>query len=531
LYQLGNTFATLSGGVSSLALNMPVLSALPDGRYTLTLSLPVGADIRYKYTLGDGFWNAEHTSTGEFRLRQIVIPNHNVLVEDKIESWYVGAPNAITFDVTVPPNTPIDDFIAIQFNPVFGWTEPIPMWSLGNNRWAYILYSPLNLPGNFNYRYCRNSQCGYADDALTPGLYGQGRPVKISTTPQIIKDQVPEWASFFPTSLEIPTAEIEPRGVETWAGVEFLPNYHPSWRARLSKSLDNIQEMGANWLVLSPTWTFGLNPPGNTPPVLENLPGPDMSWFDLLNFIQAGRARNLNIALNPTSRFLVDSDEWWQSAPRDYSWWVAWFDQFHNFALHHANLAARSGASALILGGDWLDPALPGGKLADGSTSNVPSDAEQRWRDMIAGIRAQYQGKLLWAMTPQEVLNPPAFLNMVDGVYLLWSLPAEWQTPNVDLEKELAAWLDSTLKPFQASLNKPLILSVTYPASPDLQTQYDAYRLLLLAVNSRSWISGFVTRDYYPPAALTDQTASVNGKPSSDLLGYWFPRWLGQVSP
>ena len=70
LYPLGNTFATLNGGMSSLAANMPVLNPLPDGRYTLVLDLPVGADIRYKYTLGDGFWNAEHNADGSFRLRQ-----------------------------------------------------------------------------------------------------------------------------------------------------------------------------------------------------------------------------------------------------------------------------------------------------------------------------------------------------------------------------------------------------------------------------------------------------------------------------
>jgi len=52
LYQLGNTFGDLLGGLSTLATRMPLLSALPDGRYSITLNLPAGADIRYKYTLG-----------------------------------------------------------------------------------------------------------------------------------------------------------------------------------------------------------------------------------------------------------------------------------------------------------------------------------------------------------------------------------------------------------------------------------------------------------------------------------------------
>ncbi len=116
LFQLGNTFADLAGGVSSLAANMPVLKMLPDGRYTITAALPVGADIRYKYTLGDGYWNAEHSDTGDFMVRQLIVPDHTVLVEDKVETWYSGAQNPITFDLTVPPNTPDADFVSIQFH-------------------------------------------------------------------------------------------------------------------------------------------------------------------------------------------------------------------------------------------------------------------------------------------------------------------------------------------------------------------------------------------------------------------------------
>ena len=178
LLQLGNTFANLAGGMSSLASRMPSLSRLPDGRYSITAALPVGADLRYKYTLGDGFWNAEHNSDGSFRLRQLIVPEETILVEDKVDTWYdsdAEKPASLTFAVDVPKDTPAADFVSIQFNPLIGWSEAIPMWRLGETRWAYELYSPLHLPGEFSYRYCRNGQCGYADDAKTPGVNGAGR--------------------------------------------------------------------------------------------------------------------------------------------------------------------------------------------------------------------------------------------------------------------------------------------------------------------------------------------------------------------
>jgi hypothetical protein len=77
LSQLGNTFANLAGGVSTLASRMPVLSVLPDGRYALTMALPAGADIHYLYTLGDGLWNTEKSSDNPYPVRQVIVPEGN----------------------------------------------------------------------------------------------------------------------------------------------------------------------------------------------------------------------------------------------------------------------------------------------------------------------------------------------------------------------------------------------------------------------------------------------------------------------
>jgi hypothetical protein len=529
LYQLGNTFASLTGGMSGVAVNMPTLHSLPDGRYTVSIELPIGADIRYKYTLGDGFWNAEHDATGDFRLRQVVIPDHNVLIEDQVVTWYAGDPASLTFDVYVPAETPPQDFIAIQFGPLFGWTEPIPMWPLGGNRWAYILYSPLNLPGNFNYRYCRNGQCGTADDIQTPGLYGPGRPVVMESDSVAMQDGVSAWINWQPGEQDwpLPAVEAPQRGPDFWAGVEFLPTENPSWNALLPASLDTVKSMGANWLVLSPTWSFGRNAPGNDPPLLSLLPGQDALWFDLLQAANQASERGLSVAIKPTPRFLIDVDEWWASAPRDFAWWVIWFEQYRAFVLHHADLAAQSGASALILGGEWLDPALPGGVLADGTPSGVPEDAETRWRDLFAEVRAHYDGPLAWAMPYKDVFAEPPFLDAIDQIYLLFSFP-----PGTNIEAELGAsidnWLDYNLWTLQILSGKPLIMAVDYPSDPDMGVQLDAYQALINAASGRDWITGFVSRGYYPPVALQDASPSINGKPAADLLGEWYPLLVGE---
>jgi hypothetical protein len=535
LLQFGNTFANLAGGMSTLATRMPSLSLLPDGRYSITAALPVGADLRYKYTLGDGFWNAEHNADGGFRLRQLIVPGGTVLIEDQVHSWYDTAienPVSLTFSVNVPKDTPAADYVSIQFNPLIGWSEPLPMWPLGENRWAYVLYSPLHLPGEFSYRYCRNGQCGYADDAQTPGVNSAGRAVQIGDKPQNLNDQVNAWANWSAgASALLPEVEnVTGRGNGYWTGIALTPASHPSWSELLPEAIMQIRTTGANWLVLSPTWSYGRSAPGNQLPLLALDPGQDAIWPDLAEQIQAGQTAGLNIALRPTARFFIDSDEWWTRAPRDESWWQVWFEQYRTFALHHADLASRSKASALILGGGWLAPALPGGMLADGTPSGVPQDAEQRWQDLLVEVRAHYQGQLIWAMPAQAIKTPPTFLSSVDRLNLDLSVPAGQKLEAAGqlswLGDSLDHWMDVSLRAFQALEGKPLILSLDCPSDPDLQAQVDCYQTALSAANTRDWISGFISAGYYPAVALRDASASVYGKPASELLGLWFPQML-----
>ncbi len=90
LLELGNTFADLDGGLSTTADRMPIMSLQPDGHYSVTISLPVGAYVQYKYSLGDGFLNAEHKATGEFVLREFIVPAQDTLIQDSIEYLACG---------------------------------------------------------------------------------------------------------------------------------------------------------------------------------------------------------------------------------------------------------------------------------------------------------------------------------------------------------------------------------------------------------------------------------------------------------
>ena len=547
LYQLGLTFGDLQGGLSTVAARMPLLNRLADGRYTISLVLPAGADFRYKYTLGDGFWNAEHASDGTFKLRQLIVPDSpaQLEIQDAVYTWQSGPSAPILFEVDVPANTPAGDVVSIQFNP-YGWTEPIPMWPRGNNQWVYQLYSPLNMLGDFEYRYCRNDQCGVADDVRTsPGVHG--RPVSTSLMPENLQDTVTGWTCYQPSApAALVGLPVTARPAGFWAGVEFLPAYDPTWQVWMPQAIQDIKGRNANWLVLSPTWSASRT----SPFVFSPIPGADALWADNLDTINHARASNMSIALFPAVNLPSNVEKWWQSAPRDPAWWEVWFNRYAAFAAYHADLAAKANAQVLILGGAWLAPALPGGQV-NGSSSGVPADTESRWNTILADVRRRFGGQVLWATTyPEGLQSVPAFTNTLDGIYLLWYAPLNGSRVE-DMKAAAGKILDDEIQPYQKISGKPLILAAAYPSANaaasaalplealfqpggtqalvDLQAQKDIYQALLSAVNERTWLGGFVSRGYYPPAALQDASASIHGKPAEDVLWYWFGRFLGLV--
>ncbi|MBE9523511.1 MAG: carboxypeptidase regulatory-like domain-containing protein, partial [Chloroflexi bacterium] len=322
LSTLGNTYANLSGGISTLASEMPTLSLLPDGSFGIILSLPIGSDIRYKFTLGDGFWNAERSTDGAFVTRQILVGEETSVVEDYVQTWSVGTTAPITFDITVPENTPPDEDIYIQFNP-YGWTEPIPMWQLSEYRWAYILYSPIDMIGELGYRYCRSGQCGHADDARTPGAFSSGQITHPNEKAIGLTDAVETW-SWLVTELpqvDVTDVKVKPRSTDFVTGFEFLPMYHPSWRGFYTSALQDIAARGGNQVIFPSSWTFTRL----DPPVLEPVAGQNPLWDDITTTVAQAKDLNLKAALHAIPHFPTAVDAWWSSAPRDFAWWVSWF--------------------------------------------------------------------------------------------------------------------------------------------------------------------------------------------------------------
>lgn len=169
---------------SIIPVKAPVLIPRDDGTYSLTLTLPAGMDLRYKYTLGNGFWNAERQADGQFITRRIIVPEEDTTVQDSVASWVAGDRSPITIQVSSKGDDDLPEQIFIQLNS-YTWTEPLPMWKADDDQWTYQIHSPLYLFPSIGYRVCWDAQCNTVIQLDDPPISEPPRIPTDGSTPVI----------------------------------------------------------------------------------------------------------------------------------------------------------------------------------------------------------------------------------------------------------------------------------------------------------------------------------------------------------
>jgi hypothetical protein len=547
LLSLGNTFQPGAASTMVEPARAPLMTALGDGTYVASLSLPVGTYVRYKFTLGDGFWNAERDSQGRLLLHDMIVPEHDTIIENGVRTWRSSKQGPVTFNAVTPPGTPSSEKITIQFSPFQGiWMRPIPMWMIGPQQWTYTLESPLEWPGPVAYRYCRNGMCGLADDLATAGNQATGRQFQVSTAPQTIVDTVLGWTAWPDTSSAVIPAPSAAIRSSLRFGVMFSP---AGWSPPYEPTLTDLAGLRAGTVFLSPQWYLGANAPVPEIRYLPELESPLRS--DIVYQLASLRAAGMQPALAPTvSALSGTTSDWWDTAPRDDAWWDAFFNAYSNLLYTYADIAQQSGVEELVIARSEVFPALPG-------NPQTPADIETRWRVLIRNVRLHYAGKLAVELPLTDAFpSIPQFFDEVDEFIVRVSGPVASGANSPDEMKTAAgALLDDKLADLRA-LGKPILLAPAYASlngadagcprdalgsclplqsifpgpglaltlTPDFDAQTRAYQAMLLAASERDWISGFFPWGYYAPVALRDASPSIHGKPVEIYLAGMFNR-------
>lgn len=563
LIQLGNTFSDLGSGISGFAPNMPVLSPIDQNRYSLVLKLPKGIDIRYKYTFGDGVTNAEHTRKGSFNTHSLLIPEDSqpLLKQDIVESWKMANVAPIWIDVTVPADTPATDQIFIQIK-LSGWLAPLPMWKVAENRWVYQITGPA-FSNTLKYRYCRNGQCTPFNQ-FGAELTEEPRSVKFPRMKSaLIKDEVVTWNYYLPgnPSATVLSNPVRPKTGEFIAGISLSSDYAPTMDYLRFQTLETVKDLNANMIVLQPSWTAVSQ---SSHVLIDQVLGKNPQAAGLASQVNYAHKEGLQVALFPQIIFPFQSRSWWQGVPINDVWWRVWFERYRVFVLQYADLAEATGAETLVLGGEWLSPAIPNSNAPGYPRLPLPGSIVSIWEDLIGEVRGRYSGEIAWYLPLNQIEQFPPFLDSVDTIYL--SLGAKLanspEATVTELQTQAESLLTNKIKPFKDSIDKPIVLNIAYPSSDsaatnclpfsasntdclpveflspiypdpthillDLDEQVSVYNAILAAVNKTNIVKGVISEGFIPVIALEDKSISIHGKPAQTVISYWFAQFLGK---
>jgi hypothetical protein len=532
LAQAGNTFSNQGAEQSVLADLAPMLEKGDDGNYQTFLQLPKGLVYTYKYSLGDGLWNSERDENGGLVSRKQLISEDVQVIQDDLQPFGKADGYSIDFFLKVPQNTPFGDHISIQFNP-FDWSPPLPMTRRGDDEYQYTLFGPQDLLGEISYRYCRNLVCDNIWFSTNgEPLMAQGVFHAIPGDQQFL-DEITAWTDWQPSS--DPTIVHATEGVTRRAGfiggLETQPDFSPAAMTIFSKGLDAALGVGADTLFLTPTWEILFT----EPLVVRQTSGRDPSLEELARFSAAARQRNLQIGFFPQI-LSGNHGRSYQAADLANINPNQMAEAVNRFYMHFALAARQNAAQYLVVDGDYLDWRYETGVI-----------------ELLINIRSQFKNKILVSATPSELeWYPEGLLEQFDGIYLLLQCPllSDFDQEEGEEPASISDLLDGRVKKLTEEKRLPIIIGIHFPAIEDssrncvqtsrewlhirqgfslsdsqpvnLKAQSDLYNEVFSAVATRSWITGVITRGFVLESARKDNSASIHGKPASDILWYWF---------
>lgn len=534
-YQLGNTYADLDSGVSAGASRMPLMTKLEDGNYAFDVVLHAGNFLSYKFTLGDGYINAERSSTGELVTRQFIVPDRDLTVEDSIISWRPTPAEPASIEVSVPANTPAEDSISIQFQQDFIWNPPIPMWPMGSNQWMYLYYGNPQIAQPVLYRFCRNDQCQLAYDESS---FANPYPV-VFENPVANKREVTAWHLWQgEMTPALVSSNSEPTNSSQLSGVELVSDYTPSALNRYRDIFPELKSLGMNWLILTPSWKVSQV---NNLPYLDQDPSSSMLISDMKEIVRLAKENGFSVGLYPQLNFQGKSASWWENSPRNALWWQQWYAEYERFLMNYVVFSADNNVDQIVVGGPGINPSLPGVMENIGENFVTLKTSDEIWANLLTKINNYFDGELLWGLpVGQGSLPTYSFYSNVDGFYFeIQSSETDFNATQDSVSHYIDSWIldfhNSYSKPVYFGLNSPSISTaenitdgVISPADPrfnasnvNLEIQdyfYDVYGAVL---TSRDWISGVSSRGFYPVVKLTDFSSSVYGKPALFRISYY----------
>lgn len=286
-------------------------------------------------------------------------------------------------------------------------------------------------------------------------------------------------------------------------------------RAIYRTFLSELKEAGATDVELVVRWS--------QPDVhAERLtPDPHIATPDpvLREVIGLARAEGLRVFLMPIVHVEARGPGQWRGtlAPRS---WDRWWESYSQFILHYAALAQAEGVTLFAVGSELISTEAQ----------------EDRWRGLIAAVRAVYKGQLTYSAN-WDHFEPVRIWDAVDVVGVTAYQPlSSGPTDEASLDRglsrfllRLAMWRSESPRPF-------LITEVGYPSSAhaaerpwdqregpvDLALQTRCYRALYRALAAEPRLEGVYFWNWFGRGGADDGGYTLRGKPALAVVKLWF---------
>jgi hypothetical protein len=223
--------------------------------------------------------------------------------------------------------------------------------------------------------------------------------------------------------------------------------------------------------------------------------------------------------------------------PEAKAYWDSWFESFEAFALYTAEVSTENGTGYIVLGQQLLGAMTPAN--------------EQRWRDLIAKVRENYDGKIgqgIWNNEYGDDLESVTWADDLDFLIVnYWNHFSDAEKPSIEeLEAKMDEYNQTQFKPLYERTSTPIIiftpfLSKTYGGKNqwteplqanaheerDFLVQADLYEAFFRSTLDEPWLAGVITFGYwisddFDPKYSFDKSGSVRNKPAGLVIKKWF---------
>jgi hypothetical protein len=317
-------------------------------------------------------------------------------------------------------------------------------------------------------------------------------------------------------------------------GVNFAHVHLPFYgygSAKAAEQLDTLRGLGVDWIALSP---FAYMRQVDQPELRFGELDPTLTAGDLVAQTEAAHARGIKVLFKPHvwSRDFYRGKWHGDIAMKTPQDTARFFEQYQQFIVEQAEIAARAKADALSIGLEYVQLTRP--------------EHTARWRRLIAAVRDRYRGPLTYGAHHHQEAFQIEFWDALDaiGVHGYFPLSTSAGEGEVTAAEVAAAWAPhlDLLAPLAARFGKPIVLTeIGYPAHrgalrepwssngalpEDPRLQAIAYEGTLSALGARPFIRGVFWWKWFSGGAKNpgDSDPYQPTPAAESVLRRWFAR-------